>query len=129
MKITSHQLEAFFETAKRRSFSRAAAALNVTQSALSQRVANLEGDLGVTLFVRDPSGPVLTPAGETLLRHCQVTDALEQEVLGQLKSTTDHLAGSVRVAAYSSVLRSKIVPSLAPLLRKHPSIQWQFRSY
>ncbi len=129
MKITSHQLEAFYETAIRRSFSKAADALGVTQSALSQRIANLEDDLEVTLLIRDPSGPVLTPSGETLLRHCQVTYSLEQEVLSQLKSSTHQLGGSLRVAGYSSVLRSVVVPSLAPFLRGNSKIHCEFRSY
>lgn len=129
MKITSHQLEAFYETAKLKSFSKAAVALAVTQSALSQRVAKLEEDLGVTLFIRDSAGPTLTPAGEMLLRHCQVTDSLEQEVLGQLKASSGELGGVLRVAAYSSVLRSVVIPALAPLLRANPQIAPQFKSY
>lgn len=129
MKITAHQLAAFYETVKCRSFTRAAESLAVTQSALSQRIANLEADLEVTLFIRESSGPVLTSAGELLLRYCQVTDSLENEILGQLKSTTNELRGSVRIAAYSSVLRSVIMPSLAGFLRIHPKIQCEFRSY
>jgi len=129
VKITSHQLEAFYQTAKTKSFSRAAEALAVTQSALSQRVANLESDLGVTLFIRDPAGPALTPAGELLLRHCQMTDSLEQELLGQLKSEKGEPAGVLRVAAYSSVLRSVVVPALAPWLRANPKVSVQFKSY
>ncbi len=128
MKITSHQLEAFFETAKLRSFSKAANVLSVTQSALSQRVANLEDDLEVTLFIRDPSGPKLTAAGELLLRHCQVTNSLEQEFLGQLKSSSDQLRGSVRIAGFSSVLPSVIIPSLTSFLREFPQVHCEFRS-
>ncbi|MFN7729483.1 MAG: LysR family transcriptional regulator [Bdellovibrio sp.] len=129
MKIASHQLAAFFETARLRSFSKAADALAVTQSALSQRVANLEAELEVTLFIRDPSGPVLTAAGETLLRHCQVTSSLESEMMGQLKSSQGQLRGAVRVAGFSSVLRSALIPSLAPFLRTHPFVHCEFSSH
>lgn len=129
MKIASLQLEAFYETAQARSFSRAADHLGLTQSALSQRVAKLEDELEVTLFIRDPAGPLLTPAGEALLRHCQVTYSLEQEVLGQLKSSVGELRGVVRIAAYSSVLRSVIIPSLAEFLRAHPQVQCDFSSH
>ncbi len=129
MKLASHQLDAFFETARLKSFSRAADALAVTQSALSQRVAKLEEELGATLFIRDPSGPVLTPAGETLLRHCQVTRSLEQEILGQIKAGGETLSGMLRVAGYSSILRSAILPALAPILRRYPQINPQFESY
>lgn len=129
MKIASAQLEAFSETAKLRSFSRAADKLGITQSALSQRVAKLEGDLETTLLIRDPSGPVLTEAGEILLRYCQMNDSLEQEVLGKLKSSTGELKGIIRIAAFSSVLRSVIIPSLAPFLRANPGVSCEFRSY
>src|SRR4051812_16084592 len=121
MKLSSLQLEAFFETAKLGSFSRAAAHLGITQSALSQRVANLEGELQVTLLIRDPGGPILTGAGERLLRYCQVNNSLEQEILGQLKA--EGFSGVVRIAAFSSVLRSVIIPSLAPFLRAHRGVQ------
>ncbi|MGE3974951.1 MAG: LysR family transcriptional regulator [Bdellovibrionales bacterium] len=129
MKITSHQLEAFFETAKLRSFSKAANALAVTQSALSQRISHLEKDLEVALFIRDPSGPLLTSAGELLLRHCMVTSSLEDEVLGQLKSSHAQLRGQIRIAGFSSILRSVVIPSLAPFLRDHPQVHCEFRSY
>ncbi len=129
MKVSSLQLEAFFYTTKLRSFSKAAMEIGVTQSALSQRISNLEKDLEITLLIRDPGGPVLTPAGEALLRYCQVTNSLEQEVLNQLKSSKTELAGAIRIAAFSSVLRSVIIPSLADFLRNHPKVHCEFRSY
>ncbi len=128
MKITSHQLEAFYETAQLRSFSKAADKLAVTQSALSQRIAHLEDDLEATLFIRDPSGPILTTVGELLLRHCQVTNSLEQEFLGQLKSSADQFRGTLRIAGFSSILRSVIIPSLAAFLRASPEVHCEFRS-
>jgi len=129
MKIAAHQLSAFFETARMKSFTKAAERLNITQSALSQRIANLESDLEVTLFVRDTSGPLLTSAGETLLRHCQVQIHLEDELLSDLKSTVSELAGTLRIAGFSSIVRSVLVPSLAPFLRRHRKVQCEFRSY
>ena len=128
MKMSSLQLEAFLQTAKLRSFSRAATALSVTPSALSQRISNLEAELETTLFIRDPSGPLLTSTGEQLLRYCQVMDSLEQEVLSDLKSSIGKLAGSIRVAAFSSVLRSVIIPSLAGFLRANPMVHCEFQS-
>lgn len=129
MKLSAHRLEAFYETARLKSFSRAADALAVTQSALSQRVAKLEEDLGVTLFIRETAGPALTPAGQLLLRHCQVANSLEQEILGQIKAGAGGLAGVLRIAGYSSVTRSVIIPALAPLLRQHPLLHPQFASH
>jgi DNA-binding transcriptional LysR family regulator len=48
-----HQYEAFYIVARERSFSRAADILHVSQSAISTRIANLESELGVNLFLRN----------------------------------------------------------------------------
>lgn len=116
MKIPSNSLEAFLEVARTRHFTQAARTLGLTQSALSQRILNLEKFLSTTLFVRDRTGPRLTPAGERLLRHAQTLEALEAEYLGAGEGPE----GSVRVAGFSSVTRSLALPALAPLLRARP---------
>lgn len=116
MKLSSNSLEAFLEVARSRHFTQAAKNLGLTQSALSQRILNLEKFLGTTLFIRDRAGPRLTPEGEQLLRHAQTLEALEAEFLGK----SGGLEGSVRVAGFSSITRSLILPALAPLLRQHP---------
>lgn len=116
MKISSNSLEAFLEVARSRHFTQAAKNLGLTQSALSQRILNLEESLSTTLFIRDRAGPRLTSEGEQLLRHAQTLEALEAEFLGK----SGGLEGSVRVAGFSSVTRSLLLPALAPLLRQHP---------
>ncbi|MBN1115126.1 MAG: LysR family transcriptional regulator [Oligoflexia bacterium] len=127
MSISSIYLDAFISVAKTLSFSRAAKQLHVTQSALSQRIKNLEDDLGLTLFIRNPSGIILTESGERLLKYAQIRDALEEEALHDLvRETKDELAGIVRIAAYSSVLRSVIIPSMSNLLFANPKIQCHF---
>ncbi len=129
MKTPSHQLAAFFETANCQSFSKAAKRLNITQSALSQRISGLEDELETTLLIRDPQGPRVTEAGEMLLRFCQVQGALEQEVLAKLKKAGTHYAGVVRIAGFSSVLRSVVIPALAEFLRANPEVHCEFRSF
>ena len=122
MKINSAQLEAFFTVAKLLHFTRAAEALNVTQSALSQRVAKLEEDLEATLFIRDRSSIRLTEAGDRVLRFCQLNDSAEGELLSQLKGSRDELAGSLRVGGFSSVNRSLVLPALGKLMLKNPKL-------
>lgn len=129
MNLPSHQIRAFIEVAKTKSFSKAADALSVTQSALSQRISNLEIDLETTLIIREPSGLTLTNAGELLLRYCQTAQSLEEEVLNQLKSTSSKLAGTFRIAGFSSIIRSIIIPSLAPFLRQNPDVVCEFKSF
>ncbi|MBA4378957.1 MAG: hypothetical protein C0395_09965 [Gemmatimonas sp.] len=126
--LATDRLAAFFETARLKSFTRAAARLNVSQSALSQRVLKLEEELGATLFVRGNDGIRLTETGLRLLRYCQAKDQIDAELLRDLKEpAVGDLAGPLRVAAYSSILRSAVLPSLAALLRGNPAIQIEFQ--
>ena len=129
MRLAGHQISAFLELAQTQNFSRAAQKLGVTQSALSQRIANLESELETTLIIRDSAGLILTSAGELLLRYCQSAQSLEDEVLNQLKSNTEFLAGTIRIAGFSSVIRSVVMKALAPMLRANPNIICEFKSY
>lgn len=72
MNLSFEQLEAFVAAAEQGSFSAAGRALRKAQSAVSTQVANLEEDLGVVLFSRAGRNPVLTLAGERLLREAKV---------------------------------------------------------
>lgn len=126
MKLSSAQLEAFHAIAKFRSFTKAAAHLHIGQSALSQRVLNLEADLATTLFIRDRSGVELTPVAQELLKYCKLQESFEEEFLGRLKSKKpNELAGVIRVAGFSSIMRSMITPGLAKIILKHPRTELQ----
>jgi DNA-binding transcriptional LysR family regulator len=125
MKLNSSQLEAFFAVAKTLNFTHAARGLHVTQSALSQRIAKLEDALGVTLFIRDRSSIRLTEYGEKVLRYCQLHQASESELLTNLKESQSDLAGIVRIAGFSSVNRSLVIPSLKHLMVKNPRLSIQ----
>lgn len=108
-------------------FSLAAERIHITQPALTQRIQSLEKTLGLTLFVRDRKGIKLTEAGLRLLRYCQVKDHLESELLAELvKAPGGKMGGRLRIAAHSSVLHSVIMPSVAPLLRENPAVQFEF---
>jgi DNA-binding transcriptional LysR family regulator len=127
MSLSSLQLDAFVAVAKTQNFSKAADLLFITQSALSQRIKNLEITIGANLFIREPSGIRITEIGERLLKYCQVKDALEQELLFNLMPHEDgELAGLVRIGVFSSVLPSAIIPALGELLRQNQKIQCDF---
>lgn len=64
-------LRTFLEVARTRHFGRAAENLFLTQSAVSSRIKQLEGVLGVSLFTRQRNNILLTPAGERLLPHAE----------------------------------------------------------
>ena len=122
MKIAANSLEAFLAVARTAHFSRAANQLAISQSALSQRILNLESQLETTLFVRDRAGSRLTPEGEELLRYAQAQESLEEEFLASRAKGTGKgaLSGSLRVGGFSSLTRSVLLPALAPIAREHP---------
>jgi DNA-binding transcriptional LysR family regulator len=126
MSLSSSQLDAFFEVARTRNFSKAAKNLHLTQPAFSQRILNLERSMGVSLLVRDPSGVRLTEAGNKLLRYCQTKAALEKEALGTiLPSGTKELEGEIRIGGYSSIFRSIVMPALNTLIRPNSRVRVQ----
>ena len=125
MSLPAHQLDAFHAVAETGGFSRAAKRLGVTQPALSQRIQQLEAELKRRLFVRSPTGVTVTDAGARLLRYCEVQRALESEVLDDLaveKPGDTKLSGTVRVAAFSSIARSCILPAIALVFRDNPRL-------
>ena len=127
MSLPSANLDAFLAVAKTAGFTSAAKLMNITQSALSQRIKILEDELGLTLFLRTSMGASLTEHGERLLRYCQTRDSLEEELIQDLSVSTQlKIAGTIKIAAYSSVLRSVLIPALTPLLKKHPGILCEF---
>lgn len=129
MKISNLGLSAFIKTSQTLNITTAAKELGLTQSALSQRIALLEAELEVTLFVREARGLKLTEAGARLLRFSLLNEKLEEEVLLELKGNSTELAGTIRIAGYSSIIRSVIIPAVTPFLLKHPKVQIYFRSY
>jgi DNA-binding transcriptional LysR family regulator len=127
MALPAHQLDAFHAVAETGGFSKAAKRLGVTQPALSQRIQQLEAELKRRLFVRSPSGVTVTEAGARLLRYCEVKRALESEVLEELAVETPgtamaELSGTIRVAAFSSIARSCVLPAIADVFRQSPRL-------
>lgn len=129
MSLSSLHLDAFFAAAQSLNFSQAARELHITQSALSQRIKALEEDINLTLFVRMPRGVQLTEAGERLLRYCQARNSLEGELIDEITGNKqDGLGGHLRIAGYSSIVRSVLIPAVRPLLIEHPNIQPHFQN-
>lgn len=124
MPLSSLQLEAFYCLAQTNHFTRAAKRLHITQSALSQRIANLEEELETTLLIRDRAGVQLTEAGLDLLRYCQAKTCLEIELVNKLKPVSSNmLAGQIRLGGFSSVMRSVVMPALSGLANANPEIR------
>ncbi|MEG3134938.1 LysR family transcriptional regulator [Rouxiella sp. T17] len=80
MRYSPEALVAFVETAASGSFSAAARKLHKSQSTISTAVANLEIDLGITLFSREGKQPQLTPEGQRVLAHVQAILAASEQL-------------------------------------------------
>lgn len=126
MSLDPALLEHFRVLATTGSISRAARQLHLSPSALSRQLARLEERLGLPLARRGTAGIELTDGGRCLLRHAEQWQQFESELLADLRGTPRDLAGFVRIAGYSSAVRSLLMPALAPLLRAHPGLQVHF---
>ena len=116
------QLAAFVAVARARSFTRAAAKLGVSQSALSHTLRELEERLGVRLLTRTTRSVSPTEAGERLLRNVGPRfDEIEAELaaVGELRRKP---AGTIRITATEFAIDTVLLPKLAPLLRQYPDI-------
>ncbi len=116
-------LLAFLAVARERSFTRGAAKLGVSQSALSHTIRALEARLGVRLLTRTTRSVSPTEAGERLLQ--TVGPRLEEieAELGALSDYREKPAGTIRLTAVDYVVDAVLWPKLAPFLRKYPDIK------
>lgn len=116
----------FVTVAREGSFTRAAALLGVTQSALSQAIAGLEARLEIRLLTRTTRSVSATAAGERLLKAIgHRFEEIEAE-LDELTQMRNKPAGTVRITCGEHVLRTTLLPKLKPLLRDYPDINVEF---
>jgi DNA-binding transcriptional LysR family regulator len=121
-----NDLLGFVTVAREGSFTRAAARLGLTQSALSQSVRGLEERLRIRLLTRTTRSVSTTAAGERLMRAIgHRFDEIESE-LDALTELRDKPAGTVRITCGDHVLQSVLLPKLAPVLREYPEITIEF---
>jgi DNA-binding transcriptional LysR family regulator len=121
-----NDLVGFVTVAREGSFTRAAASLGVTQSALSQSIRGLEERLQIRLLTRTTRSVSTTAAGERLMRAIGSRfDEIESE-LDALTELRDKPAGTVRITCGDHVLQSILLPRLAPVLRDYPDITVEF---
>jgi DNA-binding transcriptional LysR family regulator len=118
-----NDLLAFLVVARERSFTRAAAQLDVSQSALSHTIRALEERLGLRLLTRTTRSVAPTEAGERLLR--TVAPKLEEidAELSALTELRDKPAGTIRITAAEHSSATILWPALAKLLPRYPDIK------
>ncbi|MBP7704738.1 MAG: LysR family transcriptional regulator [Caulobacter sp.] len=118
-----NDLAAFVAVARERSFTRAAAQLGVSQSALSHTIRGLETRLGLRLLTRTTRSVGPTEAGARLLATIGPRlDEIEAE-LSALNELRDKPAGTIRLTATESAANGLLLPALARLLPEYPDIK------
>lgn len=117
-----NDLAAFLAVARERSFTKAAAKLGVSQSALSQTIRGLEERLRLRLLTRTTRSVSPTQAGERLLRTIGPRfEEIETELVA-LSEMRDRPAGTIRITAGEHPAVSVLAPALARFLPENPDI-------
>jgi DNA-binding transcriptional LysR family regulator len=119
-------LAAFAAVARERSFTKAAAKLGLSQSALSQTIRQLETRLGVRLLTRTTRSVAPTEAGDRLLN---VVAPRFEEIASELTSLRElrqKPAGTVRITATEFAIDTILLPKLAAVMRHNPEVKIEF---
>jgi len=116
------ELSAFATVAEERSFTRAAARLGISQSALSHSMRGLEKRLGVQLLARTTRSVSATAAGATLLR--EVTPALEriERAVAEARKQRETPSGRIRIIIPRTATKTVLLPKLAQFVHAFPDV-------
>ncbi|MCV4341297.1 LysR family transcriptional regulator [Pseudomonas capsici] len=116
-------LLAFIAVARERSFTRGAAQLGLSQSAVSHAVRGLETSLGVRLLARNTRTVIPTEAGERLLKSVAPQFEEIDAELASLQAQRDAPTGTIRITASDHAIRSVLSAKLKKFLPRYPAIK------
>ncbi|MTW19253.1 LysR family transcriptional regulator [Rhodoplanes serenus] len=119
-------LAAFVVIGRERSFTKAAAKLRVSQSALSQTIRQLEARLGVRLLTRTTRSVAPTEAGERLLRTLEPRLEEIDAELAAVRELRDRPTGTVRITATEFAIDTILLPKLTRVLQANPDVRVEF---
>ncbi len=113
----------FMTVAEHLSFSNAAAALFISQPAVTKHVKELEQKVGIALFVRQGNHVFLTKAGSLLYDHLQKISQLYSELDDEIGSLKGESEGSLYLGASSTIAQYVLPKVLSDFQRRHPRLQ------
>lgn len=122
LKENVNDLLSFMVVARERSFTRAAAQLGVSQSALSHAMRHLEARLDVRLLTRTTRSVVPTEAGERLIQRLGPHLEEMERALTALRDTRERPAGNLRITAGEHATSTVLWPALKPFMLQYPDI-------
>jgi DNA-binding transcriptional LysR family regulator len=117
------RLRVLTEVARRGSFSGAADALSYTQSAVSQQVATLEAETGMTLLERHARGVRVTPAGQVLVEHAKGIFVRLEAAESELSAIAGLRAGRLRMASFPTAGATLMPLAIATFRSSYPEIE------
>jgi DNA-binding transcriptional LysR family regulator len=129
MDLKYEELQTFLEVHKSGTFTKAASVLGLSQSALSQKIARIEDVLQAAVFIRHPRSLSLTSSGEKLLIFAKEAVQMQTDFLATFNQYQEELSGVIRIAGFSSVMRSIVIPKVSNFLRKNPKVSIEFSSH
>lgn len=125
MAFDLYQLEAFTTIVATGSLGRAAAAMNVTQPALSRTVRRLEDRVGAPLFERHSKGMSLTDIGRALLPHATLLGREAEIASEEINAMRGLAKGTIRVGAVGSIACMVLPLAIGRVLKKWPNLRVQ----
>lgn len=128
MPLNLHAVRLFAAVAEQRSVTRAAAALYLTQPAVSKAITALERDVGVALLERGRRGTTLTEAGAALYAQARVILAAERAAEEEIALLRGLGGGSLRVGASTTIATYLLPPILGAFQRRHPGVDLRVTS-
>ncbi|WP_326632376.1 MULTISPECIES: LysR family transcriptional regulator [unclassified Streptomyces] len=120
--VDLRQFECFIAVAEEGNVSRAAARLHMTQPPLTRRIARLERSVGVSLFMRTPSGVELTEAGAVLLDRAHRIMQLTEYAIDRARLADAGQAGSLVVGYFGSPMFDAVPRLLRGFLKTRPTV-------
>ena len=120
LRIRLRHLQAFLEISRRKSISRAAEALHLTQPAISKTLAELEDILGLVLMTRNRAGVTLTAAGEVFLHYAAASHAALRQGIDAIAQTKMAAATPLSIGALPSVAARVIPAAMIAFRRMRP---------
>ena len=115
-------LRYFTELYRRKSFTKTAEQLFISQSALSQQISQLEGELGVCLFSRDRRGVAPTPAADALYPYAEAALDSVQRFLSQANQFAQEQKRSLKIIIHNKLKVTRLVALLGEFIASHPDI-------
>ncbi|NVK01105.1 MAG: LysR family transcriptional regulator [Oceanospirillaceae bacterium] len=122
-------LQAFVEVARSSSFSNAAQNLFITQSAVSKRIAQLEGQLNTRLFDRIGRSISLTEAGRTLLPQAERILTEFEDARRLLSNLSGEVTGRLSLAASHHISLHRLPNALRRFVKSYPQVEMDLRFY